>query len=914
MPLQLISRDAELSAVDALLAEVATGTTSVLVLEGDAGIGKSTVWRAGVERAEARGFRVLSAAAVASDSAEAYSTLAGLLAEVDTGVLDQLPAPQRLAIDRVLSRAGGTGAGTDQRAVAAALRSVVERLAQPGPVLVAIDDLQSLDRATAVVLSSVVRRSAGPIGFLVTVRSGEGDRTDVRLEPSNPERLHRAQVQPMSVGGLHAMITQELGRSLPRPKIAWIHEISAGNPFYALELARTLKHGAEATGPLPGAIAELVGTRIAGLPGPTREALLAAACLARPTVDLVAQAVGRDIESTVAALEEAERHGIVEISGYRLAFGHPLLARSVYTDAPDGERRAMHARLAEIVENPESRARHRALAGADDDADTVLALDEAAESARFRGAPAAAAELLDMARARGGDDPERTLRAAACHFEAGDSARARELLEHSIARMDAGQLRARALHLLGLVRLWDNSSAEAGPLLERAVDEPGVSADRRVQMLIMLAFIEFNAGRADRAVQRTHEAVAEASTLGRADLLSQARPMRALLRFLSGEGFDEADLDGVLDFAEPDDMPLAARPRTLYALLLLWTGRLDEAAALLTAIAQRCEERGDESERFFVDFHLGQVEVWRGDFAAAERVADESVERALQSHGDLPLFIALVVRTMVSAHLGREEDTRRFAAQAFTVGQRCDSARLAVWVVSALGFLELSLGDHRAAVDVLMPAVTGWAASTAPTELVTAPFLADAAEALIGIGRLPDAERLVDALEADGERLERPWMLAVGARCRALLYAARGDLTGAVAAGERALAEHERLPMPFELARTRLVVGRLWHRRRQYDLATEAVTAALAEFERGGAQLWARQARADLSALTGRQTAAGLADGERRIAELAAQGMTNREIAAALFVSDKTVEANLSRVYRKLGIRSRAELARLLNR
>ncbi|KUI27377.1 LuxR family transcriptional regulator [Mycobacterium sp. IS-1742] len=913
MPLQLISRDAELSAVDSLLAAVPTGT-SVLVLEGDAGIGKSTVWRAGIERARARGFQVLSAHPVASESAAAYSSLAELLTEVDAAVLDHLPAPQRLAIDRVLSHADDTGPGTDQRAVAAAVRSVVERLAQASPVLVAVDDMQWLDPPTAVVLASVARRCTGAIGFLVTVRAGDGDGTDLMLEPSRPERLHRAQVHPMSVGGLHAMINHQLGQSLTRPKMDWVYEVSAGNPFYALELARALnRDAADAGPPLPATLAELVRTRIAGLPDHTREVLLATACIASPTVDLVARAVGENVEWTVAALEEAERHGIVEINGYKVTFSHPLLARGVYVEASTDERRWMHGRLADIVDNPESRARHRALAGDGADEKTVKALDEAAESAHQRGAPAAAAELLDMARARGGDTPERALRAAACHFEAGDTVRARELLEYSISEMDPGELRATALHLLGLVRLWDNSSAEAGTLLERALAEPGVSPDRRVQMLVMLSFMEFNAGRVDRAVQRAEEAVAQASTLQRADLLSQARPMRALLRFLIGDGLDEAELAGVFDFDEPEDMPLAARPRTLHALLMLWTDRLDEAAEQFTAIAQHSIDRGDESERSFLDFHLGQVHIWRADLRAAERVAEDSVERALQSHGDLPLFIALIVRVMVSAHLGREEQTRRFAEQAFAVGERCQSSRLGVWVVTSLGLLEVSLGNHEAAVEVLGPAVEGWSAMPASTELITAPFLPDTAEALVGVGIFDDAERLVEALEDNGTRLDRPWMLAVGARCRAVLLAARGDLTGAITAGERALKEHERLSMPLELARTQLVVGRLQHRRRQYDSATATVSTALAAFDRIGAELWARQARAELAGLTGRQTAAGLADSERRFADLAAQGMTNREIAAALFVSEKTVEANLSRVYRRLGIRSRSELARVLN-
>lgn len=910
MPLRLISRDAELRAVEDLLDAVPTGT-SVLVLEGGVGIGKSTVWRAGVERARARGFRVLWAHPVASESTAAYCALAELLADVETAVLDHLPAAQRLVIDRVLSRAADSGPGTDQRAVAAGARSVIERMAQDGPVLVAVDDLQWLDPLSAVVLSSVTRRATGPIGFLATVRDGGG--TETLLEPSRPERLYRAQVHPMTVGGLHAMISHELGQSLTRPKMNWVFEVSGGNPFYALELARALSRHAE-VGPLPTTLAGLVRTRIAGLSDHTREVLLATACMASPTVDLVARAVGHNVEWTVAALEEAERRGIVEINGYQVAFGHPLLARGVYAEASADERRWMHRRLAEMVENPVSRARHRALAsdGAAD-AQAVKALDEAAESAHLRGEHAAAAELLDMAQARGGGAPDRSLRSAACHFEAGDPAGARELLEHCITVMEPGELRARALHLLGLARLWENSSAESGKLLERAIGEPGVSHGRRVQMLVVLAFVEYNAGWPDRAVQRAEEAVALASTLRRADLLAMARPMRVMTRFLIGEGLDEAELAAVSDYGELEGVPLAAQPRMLRALLLLWTGRLDDAADQLAAIAQRVIERGDESERSFLDFHFGQLTIWRGDLRAAERVAEAGLERALQSHGDLPLFIALVVRVLVSAHLGREEQTRRFAAQAFTVGQRCESSRLGVWATAGLGFLEVSLGDHKAAVDVLSPAVEGWSQMPSSTELATVPFLADAAEALIGVGRLDDAEHIVQALERNGTRLDRPWMLAVGARCRALLHAAREDLTGAVTAGERALNEHRRASMPLELARTQLVVGRLQHRRRQYDTATATISTALAGFERIGAELWAGQARTELEALTGRQTAAGLADSERRIADLAAQGMTNREIAAALFVSEKTVEANLSRVYRRLGIRSRGELAKVLN-
>jgi DNA-binding CsgD family transcriptional regulator len=195
------------------------------------------------------------------------------------------------------------------------------------------------------------------------------------------------------------------------------------------------------------------------------------------------------------------------------------------------------------------------------------------------------------------------------------------------------------------------------------------------------------------------------------------------------------------------------------------------------------------------------------------------------------------------------------------------------------------------------------------TEIPVAAWLPDAVEALVGLGRWAEAVPLVDALEANGRRLDRAWMLAVGGRCRALLLGAQGDLDRAVGTAQRALAEHDRLPMPFDQARTLLVLGQLQRRQRHRSVAAATLQKSLAEFEKLGTTLWAEQAR----------QAAGqvhrpahhddtLTDAEHRIAELVASGMSNREVGAKLFVSAKTVEVHLSRIYRKLGIRSRAEL------
>ena len=190
-----------------------------------------------------------------------------------------------------------------------------------------------------------------------------------------------------------------------------------------------------------------------------------------------------------------------------------------------------------------------------------------------------------------------------------------------------------------------------------------------------------------------------------------------------------------------------------------------------------------------------------------------------------------------------------------------------------------------------------------------AAFIPDAVEALIHVGRLADAEPLIDKLERNGSRLDRAWMLALGSRCRAMLLAAHGDLDAATQAAQRAMVEHSRLPMPFERARTQMLLGQLQRRQRQTDIATATLREALSAFETMGVALWGERARAELARTKfGPGGTTGLTPSEQRVAELAASGMTNRDVAAALFISPKTVEVNLSRIYRKLGIHSRAEL------
>src|SRR5246500_3713820 len=277
---------------------------SVLVIEGEAGIGKTTLWLAAIEQARERGFRVLSAGAGQAESLLAYAAVADLLADVESAFLTALPDVQRVALERVLLRANGGGPATDQRVVAAAFLSVVEGLAVDTPVLVAIDDMPWLDSSSKSVIAFATRRLRGRVGVLLTERTDPDIDDTVWLQLSRPDGVVRIRVRPLALGGLHTLFLEKLGRSFPRPTMVRIAEFSGGNPLYALELARAMGgRSQESEAALPATLAGLVRARIGRLEDDARDVLLAAACTADPTVDLLARATGRGVERTGELLE-----------------------------------------------------------------------------------------------------------------------------------------------------------------------------------------------------------------------------------------------------------------------------------------------------------------------------------------------------------------------------------------------------------------------------------------------------------------------------------------------------------------------------------------------------------------------------------------------------------------------------------
>lgn len=911
-----VGRPTEVQVVASFL-DAAARTPAGLVLEGEPGIGKTALWLTGLEQARKRGFHVLAARPVDADSQLAYAAVADLLRGVDAGLREGLPAPQRRALDRaLLHEVHGDGTATDRHAVGAALLSVLEQLSDETPLLLAVDDTQWLDRSSAHALAFAVRRLTGAVGVLMTSRiEADGSAGVPWLRTLGIDALRRTRLPPLGPRDLHRVVTEHTGRTLAPPILAHIHHLSRGNPFYALELARALDAdpGGLSASALPDTLTELVAARLAVLHPDVLEVLLAAAAVADPTVEIVESAVGAGVGRVVRLLEAAESSGVLRIDGHRLRFTHPLLAAGVYHGAPPARRRSMHRRLAEVPEVAavaELRARHLALAAVHGDSTTLAALDESAATARDRGAPTAAAELLGLAIGLAGETPDRLVALAGNLLDAGDTERARSILERTTATLPPGPTRAQAWTLQALVRMHDDSYAHASALLEQALAEAGGDTALRLRIFVMLSYALVNQGRAAEALAHLDAAAADRAPGARSGIPGQVLGMRVVLRFLAGHGVDDANMRLALALAEPDAHPPPMFDATVQsALLQAWTGDLTEAATRLLTVRRRCHERGAEQNLVFVEFHRGMIECWRGNPTGVALIADDAMERALQLGTDVPLAVAHLLRALTAVHSGQEAETRAAVAESAARFERCGWRTLAGWPVMILGFLEVSLGRHEEAVVVLDPMLDGFRAAPEATEIVSAAFLPDAVEALVAVGRVADAEDVVAALEGNGRRLDRAWMLAVGGRGRALLRAAAGDINGARAAAEQALAEHRRLSMPFEEARTRLVIGQILRRRRLKEESAAVLRQALAAFDTLDASLWAAHARAELGRVQVTPRSGGeLTPSERRVGELAAAGLTNREVASALFISPKTVEANLVRVYRKLGIHSRAEL------
>jgi len=914
-PVEVIGREEELAAVDEFLSSLPAGPRG-FVLVGEAGCGKTTLWQAGIEAARELELLVLAASPTEAESRLSFAVLSDLLGGVLAETLEELPEPQRHALEVALLLRAPGGRSPDERAVATAFLTVARTLARATPLLVAVDDVQWLDASSAAVIGFAWRRLRDePVGLLVTRRA----ETPMPGAGLDDERLRRLEVAPLSLGALHRLLQARLGLVLSRPALRRIHEVAGGNAFFALEFGRALdRRGATlAAGeplPVPAELRVLVRDRLVALPKPTRDALAAAAALSQPTIALVA-AAGEGEEAIAPALDAH----VLEVEGGRLRFTHPLLASAAYEEANAITRRRLHRRLAVLVRDEEERARHLALAADGPDPKVAAALDRAADHARSRGASAAAAELCEQARrltppADLDAVHRRMVASARDRFSAGDTLGAGALLEEALASVPDGGLRAEVLGSLALLHLYDGDQAQAAELGRKALAEPGASertradaaADLAGALLFMRedldAALEFATLGAELAA-RTHDRRVQGESLG----------MRGLLECLVGRPEAASTMLAVRELGDaPEKTRVVGSPSFHWASYLLWTDD-PEAATLLRACHEDSVVRGDEGSVPLVLGQLALAEYLAGNWVEAARAAEEAYEIALQTGQRPQEALSLSVRALVRASLGAEADARADANEALALAGERGMAITRIQATWALGLLELSLERPEEAARLIAPERERLLAAGVG-EPGTVRFIPDEIEALVALGRLDEAETRLVWLDERARTLGRLSALAAAARCSGLLAAARGESDAALADFERALGEHDRFSMPFERARTLLALGGAQRRAKKKAAARETLGEALALFEELGASLWAEKAGAELASIGGRVSSRhDLTPAEERVAALVAEGRTNREVAAALFVSDHTVEFHLTRIYRKLGVRSRAELARKLS-
>jgi DNA-binding CsgD family transcriptional regulator len=908
----VLGRDAEQQRLSRFLESLKQGPAAC-VLEGEAGIGKTALWRDGLAIARADSLRVLWCAPAEVEAALSYSALADLLEEVEPEILSALPAPQRDALEIALLRTGPGDATASQRAIATAAVSVLTSLAASAPLLVAIDDVQWLDRPSARVLEFAVRRLAGqPVGFLLSLRTPAEGAGPLGFDRAlGDEQLDRIRVSGLSAGALHQLIKERLGGTFSRAGLLRLHSATSGNPLFALELAASLlRAGSPGAGealPVPDDVRELVAARLRRLPVSTREALLFAAASPHPTAGVLRHAVGASSKQMLTRLAGAEEAGVIAVEGETVRFKHPLFASAIYAAASADQRRDAHRRLAALALDQEQRARHLALGTELPDSAVASTVAEAARDVRRRGAPDAAAELTELAiRLTPTDELDardrRALELAYYLAEAGDTEPARVVL---LAVADRpGPLQARALLDLAGLDYWGEGSAPAVARCEQALAAAsGEAALEAVCHAELAVYCDFDAARSERHAKIALDLLDGAVGSADPDTLIDVLLGAARASLVLGRGLPSTLVERAYECESRAETSIH-RSR-VGGQVGQWLKYIDDFAGSRTrleaALAQAGQE-GDEGSTPNVLMHLAQLECWSGNWPLASRYAEESVELAeqvAQNFGGPP-----AMRALVDAHRGNVERARVTVASRLNVVQPIARPLY----LRALGFLELSLGNAAAAELLLSRAVED-ADSFGIREAGVFRIHADLIEALISTGNLDRAETVLAAFEQQARTNKVAWSLATSARCRGLLLAAHGELDAAALSLVDALREHERLPMPFERARTLLALGLLRRRRNERRHAHELLTEALAIFDELGAPLWADRTRRELRPLGGRPTSrVELTPAEQRVADLAGSGLTNRQVAAALFISPKTVESSLARVYRKLDIRSRAEL------
>jgi DNA-binding NarL/FixJ family response regulator len=904
----IVGREAELAVLHEFL-EV-DGGARTLVVTGDAGIGKTTLWEGGLGLARQRGFRILAARASSAEAQLSFTALIDLLDGVGSDELAELPAPQLHALRVALLRAEPEGAEPDTRAIPLGFLNALRVLAADRPLLVAVDDYPWLDPPSADALAFAARRlETDPIVFLLARRPGPPSVVDQALASRPPDRL---EVGSLSYGAIRRLLSERLGLVLSRHVLRRLVDTTLGNPLFALELGRELEErGLPAIGedlPVPDAVEDLLGTRVGRLPAPSRRLLLATALSARLTTSELGALSG------ARAVEDAIDAAVLVADDDRVRAAHPLLAAAAMKRSRARTRRELHGELAGVVADEELRARHLALAAEGPDEGLASTVAEAASAAFARGAREEAVELAEHAlRLTPPGSPQRVDRLLALAERlavTGQEDRLTELLGPEIDTLPPGVPCARAHFLLADCA----SDMGAGMAhLERALAEPGGDPALRARALARRSMYQA-IGYVERVVDAYTWALDAEADAAQLDAEVELEVLNALAwtSILRGRPIDDLSERSIRCGGESFLLLSAHR---VAGVRLMWRGQVDEARAHFRRLAVLADERSEAASYAVMLLHLCELELRAGEWQVVSLLLDEWQQSGVRELLSGPGYDRC--HALLAAGRGLPSEAERWGLQSIAGAEPEGWRWSALEALRARGIAALLAHEPRRAVDDLR-VVWAHAEREGVTDPGAFPSAPDLVEAFMEAGELDEARAVTDRLRELAEQQVHPWGLATVKRCAGIVSLAEGSYDEEAAAALAAAAgEYAALGLRFDTARTLLVLGRAQRRHRKWAAARATLERAMAAFDAIGSPGWVEEARSEQDRVGARrpQPEGELSPAERHVAELAAEGRSNKQIAQALHVTVKTVEAHLSHVYAKLGIRSRSQLgARLSGR
>jgi DNA-binding CsgD family transcriptional regulator len=906
----LLGRDSEREAVSRLVATARLGVGGTLVLMGEPGMGKTALLEDTL--ASLHEMRVLRATGL---EAERHIPFAGLLQLVRPalGHLDRLSGPQASALSGALALSESGAGSRDRFAIGAAVLNLLSAYAEEQPVAVVVDDLHLLDLPSAEALVFAARRlGADPVVVLAGVRTSEADRLVAGLPT-----LHLSGIDDEAAA---VLVGRTAGASLAPGRLEPLLALADGNPLALLELAgddldTIATDPTELPARVPDTITAAFGRRLDRLDDACGVALLVAAVSAGDLLVTTRACASLDVDAD--ALAEAEDEGLVSVTAGRITFRHPLVRAAVYSRAGARERRAAHRAVADALPEDDSdrRAWHLAEAVWQPDERVSDVVAEAADRARARTAYSVASGAYERSARLTPDQglrTERLLLAAESAWSAGLTERALGLLEAHAREHPgpAGQMHGLALR--GAIATRTGHVKDAREMLVAAAD---LATDPNEETILLADAVQANfylAGAPTAAVlarRLTELALRVTDDRARAFGLVAA----GTARILAGQAGGADDLRAAVPLLRSTPALLEDQHRlSLVMQVPLFlrdsTGEGQAMREVVEAVRGQAGVGALPAVLWHVARDQATTSAWaeaEANYLAAARLAQETGQLTEQ-------VMALAGLAWLESRQGRQEDCREHVTDVLDAPAAAHLHMAGAWAWYALGDLELSRGDPARAVSDFRELVHLLEAhELADADMVPAAELVDA---LLRLGERSEAEEVAASYERSARDKGQPWALARAGRARGLL----ADDDVLARCFEEALEAHAATLDRFETARTRLAYGERLRRAAMRVRARDQLRAAFADFDDLGAAQWAERAELELGATgetvrrRGTDPRSALTPQELQVSMLLVEGRTTREAAAALFLSPKTVEYHLRKVYTKLGIGSRGELAEVL--